>query len=167
MSKLPELIPAGPLRKKTGFRFCLGLLIVAVMGFFADSAGADDDGQSDPLGLIAGYDLTTFYSLGDDQWEVWVCDSPDGDLDISASELVKVLESELVPYFDWLSGGRYRPVFKAGDPGVVAAAGFAQCLEAVAGHVEAGTEGVVTIVNQEVGGARVIREGGVMSGRGT
>ncbi|MDE0169777.1 MAG: S-layer homology domain-containing protein [bacterium] len=115
---------------------------------------ADEDDQFDPLGLVAGYDLATYYSLGEDHWEVWVCDSPDGDLDISASVLAEVLMLELVPYFDWLSGGQYRPVFKVGASGVVAAEGFASCLDAVADHVEAGTEGVVTVVNQETTFAR-------------
>ena len=134
---------------RTGFRFCLGLLVVAVIVCFAGSAVADDEYQADPLGLIAGYDVTTHYSLGDDLWEVWVCESPDGDLDLSTSQLAEVLKSELVPYFDWLSGGRYRPVFKVGDPGVVGAAGFAQCLDAIGDQVEVGLEGVVAIVNRE------------------
>ena len=140
MPSLPTSIPGSPLRKKTGLRFSLGLLVGVVIVFFADSAVADDP-QADPLGLIAGYDVTTHYSLGDDHWEVWVCDSPDGDLDISASEIVRVLKAELVPYLNWLSGGRYRPVFKAGNPGTVAAPGFRQCFDAIAGYVEAGVEG--------------------------
>ncbi len=97
MPSLPTPIPGSPLRKKTGLRFSLGLLVGVVIVFFADSAVADDP-QADPLGLIAGYDVTTHYSLGDDLWEVWVCESPDGDLDISVSEIVKVL-TDLVPYF--------------------------------------------------------------------
>ena len=132
----------------------MGLLVVAVIVFLSGPAVADHGQQADPLGLIAGYDITTHYSLGDDFWEVWVCESPDGDLDISASEIVKVFQSELVPYFDWLSGGRYRPVFRAGNPGRVAASGFQPCLDEVAGHVGAGVEGVVTVVNQETGFAR-------------
>ncbi|MDE0230706.1 MAG: S-layer homology domain-containing protein [bacterium] len=132
----------------------LGLLVVATILFFAGFVVANDEYQADPLGLIPGYDLTTHYSLGDDLWEVWVCDSPDGDLDISAPGLVEVLKSELVPYFDWLSGGRYRPVFNAGDPGVIAATGFTPCLDAIADHVESATEGVVTIADQETTFAR-------------
>ena len=143
----------------------LGLLVVATILFFAGFVAAGDEYQADPLGLIAGYDVTTHYSLGDDQWEVWVCNSPSGDLELSASELVKVLESELVPYFDWLSGGRYRPVFRAGVPGVVAASGLRPCLDAIGDQAKAGTEGVVVIVNQEISfahgdpGAWVVRTG--------
>lgn len=139
---------------KTRFHICAGLLVVVVLFFIVGTAVADEEDQTDPLGLIPGYDLTTHYSLDDDHWEVWVCDSPDGDLDISAPDLVEVLQAELVPYFNWLSGGRYRPVFKAGDPGVIAATGFAPCLDAIADHVESGTEGVVTIADQETTFAR-------------
>ena len=139
---------------RTGFCSFLGLLVVAMVVLSAGLAAADEDDQTDPLGLIPGYDLTTHYSLDDDHWEVWVCDSPGGDLDISAAGLVEVMESELVPYFNWLSGGRYRPVFKAGDPGVVDAAGFGQCLDAIGDRVEADTEGVVTIADQETTFAR-------------
>ncbi|MDE0130633.1 MAG: hypothetical protein OXQ32_00005, partial [bacterium] len=139
---------------RTWVRFCLGLLAVAGIVFLSGPAVADHGQQADPLELIAGYDITTHYSLGDDLWEVWVCESPDGDLDLSASEIVKVFQSELVPYFNWLSDGRYRPVFRAGSPGSVTASGFRQCLDEVAGHVQTGVEGVVTIVNQETGFAR-------------
>lgn len=149
-----KCLPRKALINGTASRLCLGLLAVVGIVLMADPAVADEDRRSDPLGLIAEYDVTTHYSLGDDQWEVWICESPDGDLDLSASEIVEVMKSELVPYFNWLSGGRYRPVFKAGGPGTVAAAGFQQCLDAVATRVESGVEGVVTVVNQEVGGAR-------------
>ena len=127
--------------------FSILLLIVAVL-FLVEPAAADDTGE-DPLGLLIGYDVTSHYSLGEDLWEVWICEAPDGDLDLSASEVAKLMESELVPYFDWLSGGRYRPVFRVGVPGKVAAPGFGRCLESVAAMSKAGTEGVVALVNQE------------------
>lgn len=139
---------------RTILRLCLGLLVVVGIVIFSDFAVADDDRQSDPLGLIAAYDVTTHYSLGDDQWEVWICESPDGDMDLSASEIAGVMNSELVPYFKWLSGGRYRPAFKAGNPGAVVAVGFQECFDAAATHVASGVEGVVTVVNQELGWAR-------------
>ena len=132
----------------------MSLLGFAAVALSAGLAVADDGHQADPLELIAGYGVTSYYSLGEDHWEVWVCKSSEGDLDISASGIAKVLQSELTPYFSWLSGKRYRPVFTAGNPGEVAAAGFAQCLDAVADHVGAGVEGVITVVDQETGFAR-------------
>lgn len=70
--------------------------------------------EADPLGLIAGYELTTHYTLDSDLWDVWICQVPGGDLDLVLEEVVAVLRAELTPYFLWLSGGRYRPVFRAG-----------------------------------------------------
>ena len=103
----------------------LYVLLICAGLFMAPAAANTDD---DPLGLLVGYDVSSYYSLGEDHWEVWVCESPEGDLDLSASEIAGVLESELVPYFDWLSGGRYRPIFRAGTPGKAAAPGFGSCL---------------------------------------
>lgn len=73
--------------------------------------GAHD---ADPLGLIAGYDVTTTYTLDDDVWEVWICKASDGYLDLSPEHAISILESEVVPYFERLSENRYRPVFRAG-----------------------------------------------------
>ena len=70
--------------------------------------------EADPLGLIAGYDLTTRYTLDNDLWDVWICKLSDGDLDLVPEEVAEVLGAEITPYFLWLSGGRYRPVFRVG-----------------------------------------------------
>ena len=129
---------------------CLGVLLVAVVVLLVNRpAAAQDDDGTDPLGLITGYDLTSLYSLDEDHWEVWICESPEGDLDISAAAVTDVLRSELVPYFDWLSGGRYVPVFTTGTPGRVAASGFKPCLDEIRGRAKHGTEGVIALVNQE------------------
>ncbi len=76
----------------------------------------------DPLGLIAGFNVTTHYSLDEDLWDVWICEVPEGTLDISLEETIDLLQAEMVPYFKWLSRGRYRPSFRAG--GVIEAAAF-------------------------------------------
>jgi len=70
--------------------------------------------EADPLGLIAGYNLTTHYTLDNDLWDVWICQVPDGNLDLVPEEVVNVLRAEITPYFQWLSGGRYSPVFRVG-----------------------------------------------------
>ena len=128
----------------------LGALFLAVAVLLvARPAAAQDDDGTDPLGLITGYDLTSLYSLGEDHWEVWICESPEGHLDISASSVTDLLKSELVPYFDWLSGGRYVPVFTTGNPGRIAAPGFSECIDEIGGRSRQGTEGVIALVNQE------------------
>lgn len=76
----------------------------------------------DPLGLIAGFNVGTYYSLRDDLWDVWICNVPEGNFDISPQQTVKLMADEITPYFDWLSGGRYRPTFRLG--GVVEATSF-------------------------------------------
>ncbi|MCY4622593.1 MAG: S-layer homology domain-containing protein [bacterium] len=83
----------------------------------------EDVYADDPLGLIAGYNVTTHYSLDrDDLWDVWICDVPEGTLEFSPEETVSMLEEQVAPYFDWLSGGLYRPVFRVG--GLIKASSF-------------------------------------------
>ena len=107
----------------------------------------------DPLRLIAGYDLTTYYTLDEDLWDVWICEVAEGNLDLAPEEVVGLLESEITPYFDWLSGGRYRPVFRVG--GTMEAASFdnrGDCIRSVwkaSAKIppEARAEGAILIVN--------------------
>ena len=128
----------------------VGVLFLAFMVLLvARPASAQDDDGTDPLGLITGYDLTSLYSLGEDHWEVWICESPTGDLDLSASAVTDVLKSELVPYFDWLSDGRYVPVFTTGNPGRIAAPGFRDCIDEIGETSKQGTEGVIALVDQQ------------------
>ena len=90
------------------------------------AGAADDEGtvyDDDPLGLIAAYNITTFFSLDrDDLWDVWICEVPEGTLEFSPEAAVTRFEDEIAPYFDWLSGGRYRPVFRVG--GTIEASSF-------------------------------------------
>ncbi len=88
------------------------LILLSSIPAFAQDATVYDD---DPLGLIAGYNITTFYSLDrDDLWDVWICEVPEGTLEFSPEEAVKTLNTEVGDYFDWLSEGRYRPKFRVG-----------------------------------------------------
>ena len=87
--------------------------------------GAEEDRRvysDDPLGLVAAYNATTHYSLDEDVWDVWICEVPEGTIDISVDETVELLEAEVAPYFVQLSGGRYRPTFRVG--GVIEAEAF-------------------------------------------
>ncbi len=107
--------------------------MTAVTLFTAVPAAAEENGyDEDPLGLVAGYSTTTHYSLGEDLWDVWICEIPEAILDFSPSEVAALFEEEIVPYFEWLSGGRYRPVFRLG--GVAEAPSFDErehCLDSV------------------------------------
>lgn len=102
---------------------CFGLLLCLVVVTPAWGSDEDDDVYSDdPLGLVAGFNVTTHYSLDEDIWDVWICEVPEGRLDISVDGTVQLLEAKLAPYFVQLSGGRYRPTFRAG--GVIEAEAF-------------------------------------------
>ena len=78
----------------------LGLLAVATAIFFlAQPALGEDEYERDELGLIIHHDVTSRYGVGDDHWEVWVCDSPDGDLDLFgvwARESVRIVSHPLL-----------------------------------------------------------------------
>ena len=111
------LRPDGP-RSRRGRRSLVALL-TALSLLVASGAGAADDERTvyddDPLGLIAAYNITTIFSLDrDDLWDVWICEVPEGTLEFSPEAAVSRFEEEIAPYFDWLSGGRYRPTFRVG-----------------------------------------------------
>ena len=72
----------------------------------------------DPHGLISMLPWVSAYGSGTDTWEVWVCWTP-GELVANIHDperLTKWLneESDVIPYFRWLSGDRYRPAFRVG-----------------------------------------------------
>ena len=73
-----------------------------------------DQYEDDPLGLIKGYDLTSYYSLGSDHWEIWVCEIPGGVLKFSPEYIVNLLTQKVSPYFLWLSNERYNLTFSVG-----------------------------------------------------
>ena len=102
--------------------------------------------REDPLGLIIAYDAHTYYTLGEDVFEVWVCETPQGLADLNVEEVVGLFREKLVPYFEWLSGGRYRPVFRVG--GTIELDSFTSlydCNNAAAGTSKGETEGGIII----------------------
>ena len=72
-----------------------------------------DPYASDPLGLVAHFDLFQKYSLGEPTWHLWSCDLPHGDLSINLALTESLLNRTITPYFTWLSNGRYRPAFRS------------------------------------------------------
>ena len=78
----------------------------------------DPDGvyTGDPLQLIAHARFGRSYSLPGsegDRWEVWICNTPAGNGSGPAGYAAEFTE-RVGPWFDWASGGQYRPVFTAG-----------------------------------------------------
>lgn len=102
----------------------------------------------DPLGLVAGDDVRK-YTSGTDLWEVWICETPQGDQPVSVSGAVAYLNANVTPYYDFLSEGDYRIVFQAG--GMVAAGDPNACLTA-AGAASAGGVNAALVIADVVTG---------------
>ena len=64
------------------------------------------------LGLVANIEEIRKISLVNDLWEVWICDT-DGPLDLDLGNTARLLNQTVVPYFEWLSEGRFIPRFSA------------------------------------------------------
>jgi hypothetical protein len=64
---------------------------------------------ADPLGLMEVGRNMRQHSLGDDVIALVFCDAPEFPTDHDAT--MATLTNDIVPYFAWLSGGRYRPQF--------------------------------------------------------
>ncbi|MDE0122148.1 MAG: S-layer homology domain-containing protein [bacterium] len=100
-------------------------------GVSADSIS--DPYQSDPLGLVAHYDLTSTNATGETPFEVWICDThPDFVTPPEAvADAVQLLGGTVSDYWKQLSNGRWTVSFVSGgvvsqsdDPhGCVGAAG--------------------------------------------
>ncbi len=117
---------------------CLPVLLatIGVVWLASPSVAAGDRieelYEDDPLGLVAAYKVRTHYSLDEDLWDVWICEVPDGTLQLSPEETVELLQAKIAPYFGWLSGGRYRPSFRVGGVVEVASSLHAKdCNDAV------------------------------------
>ena len=108
------------------------LEVLNIEGNDLTNAGSIDPFLSDPLQLVMYADLHRFYSLGDPVWNVWSCDTPSDEVAIEPSRLVDRLNREITRYFDWLSGGRYRPTFRLA--GTVEGDDRSQCRTAIVGE---------------------------------
>ena len=64
------------------------------------------------LGLVANVEQYKKISLGNNIWEVWICDT-DGPLDLDLDSVTDLLNQTVSPYFKWLSEGRFIPHFSA------------------------------------------------------
>ena len=119
--------------------FLVGFVAAFIMPWGAATANhaaqlANDIYGWEPLGLIAGSSELRMHSLGEDLWEVWVCDTQGGRISVDPAEVARVLNSEVAPFYRWLSEDAYRPSFR---PGGIVAEG-ADCAISVRNAVTSG-----------------------------
>lgn len=107
-----------------------------------------DPYQSDPLGLIAYAEAHREFTLSDEVWDVWLCDVPNGRLDLDLNNTIVSLNREITPYFRWLSNDRYRPRFRYA--GRVKNTDGPGCLEAVIAERAAASSDNRVLVIQDV-----------------
>lgn len=91
-----------------------GAVLVALLAVPVSAAAAVDPYGADDLDLVAYADQVRAYSSGLDSWEVWICDTTNGGLVLDAGAVADLLNTQLDPYFIWMSDSIYRPVFQAG-----------------------------------------------------
>ncbi len=100
------------------------------------------------LNVIAGSSELRLHSLGDDVWEVWVCDTATGSVSVTPADVTAVLNAEVAPYYRWLSEEAYQPVFRSGGT-VMEGSG---CTNAVADRVTSDPNGVIIITDKPSNG---------------
>ena len=121
-----------------------------------DLGTAGEPPLEDPLGLVAGYEFATAYSLGRDLWEVWLCDTPEGELfstdrdaRLNPDNYAEAFAQRVSPWFAWQAGGAYEPVFRGGGLVTAPEAEPSQCEEAVAGAIGSNdVDGVLIVAAQ-------------------
>lgn len=122
--------------------------------------------EGDPLQLIAHASLGRTYSLpgsDGDVLEVWLCNTPAGsnwystdpDNRHNPSNYAHKFRSQVANYFNWLSGGKYEPVFRSGGVVEVGRASdyYDACWDAVFAkdlQRRTGIDGVVVVVGAPV-----------------
>ena len=62
------------------------------------------------LEYAPGRDIVQSLAVGEDPWNVWICERADITEDVPS-----FLNRQLAPYFEWLSGGQYRIRFQHGE----------------------------------------------------
>ena len=102
----------------------------------------------EPLNVIAGSSELRLHSLGEDTWEVWVCDTASGNVTVTPTGATNVLNAEISPFYRWLSDDAYRPVFRAG--GTVSEG--SSCAISVAGQVTSAPNGVIIVTDEASNG---------------
>ncbi len=130
------------------------------------AAAAVEHYAEDPNGLVPfKQSVMSVYSQGDDDWEVWICDVPNWSILLDLGAVTSQLSETITPYFEWLSGGDYRPVFRAG--GTVVSNDEIPANGGVSGLMPGCEEAVRNASNSQPEGVVIIADGGYPSGYGT
>ncbi len=120
-------------------------LTVAIASSAADVASGDSF-EDDPAGLISSRSALALYSVGEHDWQVWVCNVPGGTLPVTPRGSAEVLTNYVTPYFEWLSEGAYTPTF---TPAGVVSAERNQCLsEVTTTATDTGATGAIVVSNE-------------------
>jgi hypothetical protein len=93
---------------------------------------------------VLAADALRQHSLGVDRWDVWICGAVAGGDAASATAL---LDARVVPFYAWLSGGRYRPEFRA--RGALAGSDLEACASEAAAE-SAGRDGALIVQDERV-----------------
>jgi len=96
-------------RLRAAVTMALAFMLVAV------PVAASNPYEDDPLGLVAyAGEIERVYTSGTDVVEVWICRFTPESAAVDLTATVNLLNSQVSPYFAWLSGGRYQPTFVPG-----------------------------------------------------
>ncbi|MGH3440555.1 MAG: S-layer homology domain-containing protein [Nitriliruptorales bacterium] len=91
----------------------------------APNVETSQDPSEDPHGLVHRPASGRTYTLGTDQWQVWVCEVPKNTSDayysgfsarasVDPGRTASLLNEHVAAYYAWASDGAYKPVFNAG-----------------------------------------------------
>ncbi len=93
----------------------------------AITVGFGEAYDADPMGLVAYLPFTSLFTDGEETWDVWIC-RPAGEtlLGLDLGEVVTALNGTTADYFETLSEGRYRPVFRGRGSSSATGCGISQ-----------------------------------------
>ena len=143
--------------RRAGWPFALLALAMTLPLLAAPAVAQGDPYGADPHRVVPFADtVQRVYSSGTDLWEVWICGVPGPTVTIDLNAVVEDLNTIVTPYFQWLSGSRYAPVFTAGGqvtsndivPAVLTNESFQMpgCESAVEAATGGGSEGALIVV---------------------
>jgi len=132
------------------------------------AAAAGDPYAADPLRLVPfANTVQQVYSHGTDTWEVWECHVPNWDNTVDLQLTVDTLNTVITSYFDWLSDGRYHPVFTMGGEVTSSDVVPANLGPGESFRVSGCEHEVATATGGTANGALIVIAGGFNEGYGT